>query len=104
MITINDLLVDGLNRTARMGQKLIPLTTLEFDLLYLLLAENAGKVMSRDDILDQVAGREYSVFDRTIDVHISAVRRKLGDDPKQPHFIKTIRSVGYMFIVQPKGV
>jgi len=45
-----------------------------------------------------VAGRDYDVFDRSIDVHVSALRQKLGDDPKEPRFIQTVRSVGYMMI------
>ena len=57
-----------------------------------------GRVLNRDQILDQIAGREYDVFDRSIDVHISSLRRKLGDDPKNPKYIKTVRSAGYMFM------
>jgi DNA-binding response OmpR family regulator len=58
-------------------------------------------VLSREQILEQVSERDYDIFDRSVDVHISSLRRKLGDDPKTPRFIKTIRSVGYMFIEQP---
>jgi two-component system response regulator CpxR len=49
-------------------------------------------------LLDDISGRDYEVFDRSIDVHISLLRRKLGDDPKTPKFIKTVRSVGYMLM------
>ena len=52
----------------------------------------------RDQLLDAVAGRSYDVFDRSVDVHISSLRRKLGDDSRNPKFIKTVRSAGYMFI------
>jgi len=75
----------------------VSLTALEFDLL-LQLARAAGHVLSRDQLLDEVAGRDYDVFDRSIDVHISSLRRKLGDDFKSPRYIKTIRSVGYMLV------
>ena len=51
---------------------------------------------SREQILEDVAGRDCDVFDRSIDVHVSALRQKLGDDPKAPTFIETVRSVGYM--------
>jgi two-component system response regulator CpxR len=47
--------------------------------------------------LDAVAGRNYEVFDRSVDVHISSLRRKLGEDPRNPVFIQTVRSAGYMF-------
>jgi DNA-binding response OmpR family regulator len=73
----------------------LTLTPVEYDLL-LSLASNLGRVRTRDQLLDEVAGRDYEVFDRSIDVHISALRRKLADDPKDPRFIKTVRSVGYI--------
>ena len=84
-------------RAAALGDRPLTLTALEFDLL-LSLARHAGRVRSREQLLDAVAGRNYEVFDRSIDVHMSALRRKLGDDPKQPRFIKTVRSVGYMMM------
>ena len=62
------------------------------------LAQHAGRVRSREQLLDDVAGRNYDVFDRSIDVHMSSLRRKLDDNPKDPHYIKTIRSVGYMMM------
>jgi len=84
-------------RTAALGDVPLKLTSLEFDLL-LSLAQARGRVKSREQILDDVAGRDYDVFDRSIDVHVSALRQKLGDDPKEPRFIQTVRSVGYMMI------
>ena len=53
---------------------------------------------SREQLLEEVRTRDYDVFDRSIDVHIAALRKKLGDDAKEPRFIKTIRAVGYMLI------
>lgn len=53
---------------------------------------------SREQLLDEIRNRNYEVFDRSIDVHISALRKKLGDDPKEPRFIRTVRSAGYMLI------
>ena len=55
-----------------------------------------GRVKTRDALLDEIRDRNYEVFDRSIDVHISALRKKLGDDPKNPRFIRTVRAVGYI--------
>jgi two-component system response regulator CpxR len=72
------------------------LTPIEYDLLY-TLAQAAGRALSRDQLLDSVAGRDYDTFDRSVDVHVSSLRRKLGEDPRNPRYIRTIRSVGYLF-------
>ena len=69
----------------------------EFDLL-VSLAKARGRVKSREALLDEIRDRNYDVFDRSIDVHISALRRKLGDDARQPRFIRTLRSAGYMLV------
>jgi DNA-binding response OmpR family regulator len=73
------------------------LTPVEFDLLA-SLARGRGRVKSREQLIDEIRDRNYDVFDRSIDVHISALRKKLGDDAKEPKFIKTLRAAGYMFI------
>ena len=73
----------------------VPLTGAEFTLLH-LLAENPNQVLSRDQLLDGLAGREASPFDRTVDVLISRLRRRLGDDARDPQWIKTVRNGGYM--------
>jgi DNA-binding response OmpR family regulator len=73
------------------------LTALEFDLLW-RLARSPDRVLTRDQLLNEISGRDYEVFDRSIDVHISSLRRKLGDDPKNPRYIKTVRSAGYMLM------
>lgn len=83
-------------RTARLDEKPLNLTPIEYDLL-LILARSAGRVLTRDQLLDAVAGRSYEVFDRSIDVHISSLRRKLGENPRKPRFIKTVRTAGYLF-------
>ena len=70
------------------------LTRQEFDLLA-SLARSAGRVKTREQLLLEVAERDFEVFDRSIDVHISSLRKKLNDDPKEPRFIETIRGVGY---------
>jgi len=55
-------------------------------------------VKTRDHLLEEIRDRDYEVFDRSIDVHISALRKKLGDDPKTPRFIRTVRAAGYLLI------
>ncbi len=82
-------------RTALLEGEPLRLTALEYDLLLCLL-RSAGRALNREQILDAVAGRNYEVFDRSIDVHISSLRQKLGDNPRTPRYLQTIRSVGYM--------
>ncbi len=77
-----------------MNNNEIQLTTAEFELLH-LLAQNPGKVVSRDDIVQQIRGYEYDGLDRSIDRRISRLRRTLLDDPNQPQIIKTVRGKGY---------
>jgi DNA-binding response OmpR family regulator len=96
-LIMGDLQINKTSRMVRLDAEILSLTALEFDLLT-SLADAAGRVLSRDQLLDLVSGRSYEVFDRSIDVHISSLRRKLKDDSRQPRFIKTIRSVGYMFV------
>jgi two-component system response regulator CpxR len=99
METIGELSINRASRTAYLNDNAVPLTPIEFDLLSALV-KAAGRVLTRDQLLDAAAGRDYDVFDRSIDVHISSLRKKLGDDPRSPKFIKTVRSAGYMFIYQ----
>ena len=84
--------------TATLGDRPIALTRTEFELL-LALARAKGRVKSRDMLFEELRGSEWEVFDRAIDMHISSLRKKLGDDPKEPRFIKTVRGVGYMLVV-----
>ncbi len=100
-VVVGELRVEPSSRTAFMRDEALVLTPIEFDLLAVLAAA-AGRVLTRDQLLDSVAGREYEVFDRSIDVHISSIRRKLGDDPRKPRFIKTVRSAGYLFLDEPE--
>lgn len=96
-IVINDLRINVAARKAALGREALNLTPLEFDLL-LCLARAADRVMSRDHLFNEISGRDYIVYDRSIDVHISSLRRKLGDDPKHPKYIKTVRSAGYLLM------
>ena len=84
-------------RVALLENQPLALTPVEFDLLA-SLARARGRVKSREQLLEEVRDRNYDVFDRSIDVHISTLRRKLGDDAKEPRFIRTVRSAGYMLI------
>ena len=84
-------------RTATMGDQLLILTPVEFDLLESLVRAK-GRVRSRERLMSECRERDYGIFDRSIDVHISALRKKLGDDPKQPRFIRTYRGAGYMLV------
>jgi DNA-binding response OmpR family regulator len=84
-------------RSAIVGDSSLTLTPVEFDLLA-SLARARGRVKSRDALLEEIRNRNYEVFDRSIDVHISGLRKKLGDDAKNPRFIRTMRSAGYMLV------
>ena len=84
-------------RSAVLDTTPLVLTPVEFDLLA-SLAKAKGRVKSRESLLDECRDRNYDVFDRSIDVHISSLRKKLGDDAKEPRFIRTIRSAGYMMV------
>jgi DNA-binding response OmpR family regulator len=94
-VAVGDLLMDRQSRNAMLLNQTMHLTAVEFDLLW-ALAKSAGRVKTREQLLLEVADRNFDVFDRSIDVHISSIRTKLGDDPKSPRFIVTIRSAGYM--------
>ncbi len=78
------------------------LTTQEFDLLY-LLSSRPGEVLTRGEIYEQLRGLEYDGLDRTVDVCVSHLRKKLGDDGERPHFIKTIWGKGYLFVADGPG-
>jgi DNA-binding response OmpR family regulator len=84
-------------RSAVMDTTPLVLTPVEFDLLA-SLARAKGRVKTREALLDECRDRNYDVFDRSIDVHISALRKKLGDDAKEPRYIRTVRSAGYMMV------
>lgn len=99
-IVVRDLHVNPATRTAVLGDRPLSLTAVEFDLL-ISLARAPGRVKTREQLLEEVRERDYEVFDRSIDVHISALRKKLGEDARTPRFIETVRSVGYRMIQSP---
>jgi DNA-binding response OmpR family regulator len=96
-IVIGQLRIVPSARGAFLSGCTLSLTPVEYELL-LSLARAMGRVKTRDQLLEEIRERDYEVFDRSIDVHISALRRKLGDDAKSPRFIRTFRSAGYMLI------
>ena len=83
--------------TAVLDDKPLDLTTLEFAILVSLL-KSGSRVKSRERLIEEVSERRFDVFDRSIDVHVSSLRKKLGDDAKNPRFIRTIRGIGYSFL------
>jgi DNA-binding response OmpR family regulator len=97
-IVIGPLRVNLDARSAVLDTTPLTLTPVEFDLLA-SLARARGRVKTREALLDEIRDRNYDVFDRSIDVHISSLRKKLGDDAKEPRFIRTVRSAGYMMTV-----
>jgi two-component system response regulator CpxR len=96
-LIFGSLQINQSSRMVRLNEELLTLTPIEFDLL-VCLSRSVGRVLSRDQLLDAISGRSYEVFDRSVDVHISSLRRKLKDNSRNPRFIKTVRSVGYMFM------
>lgn len=100
-LKVGDLVLCTTNRTVKRGAENIELTSVEFSLLEVLLS-SAGAVISRDDLVEKVLGRRLSAYDRSIDVHVSALRKKLGHFEGSTERIRTIRSVGYLYSL-PEG-
>lgn len=96
-IVIGKLRVDPNTRTAIFEDEPMVLTPVEYDILASLV-RSRGRVKSREQLIEECRDRNYDVFDRSIDVHISSLRKKLGDDAKEPRYIKTVRSAGYLFV------
>jgi len=88
--------IDRAARTIRVDGKPVELTAYQYALL-LTLAEHAGRVMTRDALMDLMKGEPLEAFDRSIDVHISRIRAAIEDDPKKPRRILTVRGAGYVF-------
>jgi two-component system phosphate regulon response regulator OmpR len=88
--------LDTAARAVRLDAKPCDLTGYQFDLL-MALAKNAGRVLSRETLMDLVKGEEFESFDRSIDVHISRIRAVIEDNPKKPRRIITVRAAGYVF-------
>ncbi|MDP1527849.1 MAG: response regulator transcription factor [Rhodoferax sp.] len=98
-MTFGSLAIDRDARTVTVNGQLCELTSYQFDLL-VTLAERAGRVLTRDQIMEAVRGRELEAFDRSIDVHMGRIRAAIEVDPKNPKRILTVRGVGYVFARQ----
>ncbi len=94
-LRVGTLVLDGGARSAALGGRELPLTDYEFRLLF-ALAEQPGRVFSRDQLMAHARGSADESFDRSIDVHVSRLRQKLGDDPRRPRWLKTVRGAGYV--------
>ena len=90
------LVIDRAARRVTVGGEERALTGHQFDILW-ALAESAGRVLSRDQLMDRVRGAALEAFDRSIDVHVSRIRAAIEDDPKNPRRIVTLRGAGYLF-------
>ncbi len=95
-ITVGDVSLCTSNRTVKRAGQLIELTSVEFSLLENLL-NHAGEVISREDLVQEVLGRQLSAYDRSIDVHVSALRKKLGHYEGHLERIRTVRGIGYLY-------
>jgi two-component system response regulator RstA len=94
-LTIHDVTINDSARTVMRQQQLVSLSNTEYELLW-LLARHAGQVLSRDFIFANLRGIDYDGCNRSIDINISRIRAKLGDDPNAPSLIKTVRNRGYL--------
>jgi two-component system response regulator CpxR len=95
-LTVGDITLDTGTRTVTKKGKTVEMTAAEFDLLEMLM-RSAGEVVSRKDLVSKVLGRGLDPFDRSIDVHISSLRKKMGHKIKGMERIKTVRGIGYLY-------
>jgi len=98
VVRVGELMLDNGRRTVALGGKEVELTRTEFDIL-VTMAAHPGHVYSRLQLMEAASGEAYEGYERTIDAHVKNIRRKLGEDPKQPRYVHTVFGVGYK--VQP---
>jgi len=96
-LVFGSLVIDNGARDVKLHGEQVDLTSAEYDLLW-LLSSNAGRILTREEIFEKLRGIEYDGQDRSIDVRVSRIRPKVGDDPMNPKRIKTVRSKGYLFV------
>jgi DNA-binding response OmpR family regulator len=101
-LRVGDVVVDVPGRVVTVAGRPTDLTGIEFDVL-VALVRRAGRVVARDALLSEAGRGDVVVGERTVDVHVSHLRQKLGDDPKSPRIIKTVRGVGYVFTKDGEG-
>jgi DNA-binding response OmpR family regulator len=96
-LTFGQLTIDSSKREAFIAGEAVSLSTIEFQLIW-LLARRQGSVVSREEIHLELYKKAYNGYDRSIDLYISRIRQKIGDDPNSSRYVKTVRGVGYQFI------
>jgi DNA-binding response OmpR family regulator len=101
-LAVGDIAIDVPAREVRVAGTPVELTGIELDIL-VTLARRAGRVVPRETLLEEAGRNDVTVGDRTVDVHVSHLRRKLGDDPRAPRLIKTVRGVGYVLVKEGSG-
>lgn len=99
-LVFGDLVIDGARREVLLAGRPVSFTTSEFDLLW-MLATNAGRALSRDELCASLRGIGYDGLDRSIDMRICKLRQKVGDEARRPQLIKTVHGVGYLFAAPP---
>jgi two-component system phosphate regulon response regulator OmpR len=99
-IDVGGITLNKARRTVQVGGKDLELSTTEYKVLKVLM-ENPNTVLNRDQLMDLAMGKDFLAFDRSIDVHISKLRSKLGENPKKPKLIRTVWGTGYMFVDEP---
>lgn len=97
VLACDSLRLEAETRRVELDGNEVELTTMEFELLKGLM-ESRGRVLSRDHLIERLRGIDADVYDRSIDMLISRLREKLGDDPRRPRFIRTVRMGGYQFV------
>ncbi|MFH1759975.1 MAG: response regulator transcription factor [bacterium] len=103
IISFKGLYVNKTNQEVLLDGRKIELTSMEFNLLY-LFTQKPGRVFDRDQIMDNIKGMDFEAFDRSIDVAMSRLRKKIGDNAKMPRFFKTVRGTGYVFVGENNDV
>lgn len=101
-VCVGDIELTASTRSVQRSGRCVELTSVEFAILETLL-RNAGQVVSRDELVRKSLGRELSAYDRSIDVHVSSLRKKLGPNVDETERIKTVRSVGYLYTDEHSG-
>ena len=97
LVKCGDLEIDPSRRSAHRAGEDLRLTSLEFDAL-LAFARHPGTVLNRDRLMDMLKGGEWEPLNRSLDVLVSRLRQKMGDDPQRPRYLKTVRGTGYLFL------
>ncbi len=101
-LAVGDIAVDVPGREVKVAGRAVELTAIEFDIL-VALVRRAGRVVPREALLAEAGRGDVTVGERTVDVHISHLRQKIGDDPRSPRAIKTVRGIGYVLAKEAPG-